>query len=771
MSGVTSTNGSIQANETNPLAKTSQGTGDDLKLEVTPKAAADLRGTIEDLSRAPGAKQALKDQLTKFTAFGPEAIGQVADSAKAQDIKDITSTLEELAEAKWSLINPYKSSEYKSGGFAPPHLYYEVTTTKNKSFIARLSAGSSGVRFDWIIPLEKFKACDFSKIPDKGYKTDMSSLQAVSLEPNSDNSSEEEKTVQYLKNYIAFELTKRGVFAGSDKSKDTETSEPLSWWSPQYNKSLDTLRVGEEITLPRLDKYISPFTGAGRDGNKIISIFNSRNNLNELNDKLYADMLERLYTSEPIDDQLGNKILKMAKDPDNVFLTAYSNWRDSADRHLTSGWNRMKDCHFRYILEDEDKHYLLQLADRDNADIGEYMKIYDFKQDCVYENNFSRRENWFRAIYSTLKDQGLFPSIPRLTTQKIVRNAFGEGDEYIEVANKLDERIKSDAKRYSIMKAAPMLDNEFPKIDQESQEIANEKQPALGAKLEIKESGLNPATKVLDQNSTETVSLPEFERSTRLSRDSSKENHQKVYESLDQLSDEDLSVLSQVIQKTGEVTVPSSVAGLLRELTSELSSIAPRQRQALVDTRIQVRKALKLGLVNDTNLPSLMPDFPVSTDDGDGVAEKVDLLLKISSRIDKMKELGIFNEEQALSLKQNMGAQASEESYLNRQDGLLENITYVADYAQNNDKSFGPDQVNSLITNKSIINNQIQRGLITGETNGKPSTALKEKQIGTLDRIAVLQFTREFLERPDMGPMDFHQIDRIGEEILENTSF
>jgi hypothetical protein len=246
------------------------------------------------------------------------------------------------------------------------------------------------------------------------------------------------------------------------------------------------------------------------------------------------------------------------------------------------------------------------------------------------------------------------------------------------VTNELDERIKSDVKRYSIMKAAPMLDNEFLKIDQESQEIANEKQPALGAKLEIKESGLNPATKVLDQNSTETVLLPEFKGSTRLSHDSSKDNHRKV---------------------------------------------------------------------------------------------KVDLLFKISSRIDKMKNLGIFNEEQALSLKQNMGAQASEENYLKRQDGLLENITYLADYAKNNDKSFGPDQVNSLITNKSIIDDQIQRRLITGEINGKPSAALKEKQIGTLDRIAVLRFTREFLGRPDMRPMDFHKIDRIGEEILENTSF
>jgi hypothetical protein len=353
MSGVTSTNGSIQANEANPLAKTSQGTGDDPKLEITPKAeaAADLRGAIQGLSRAPEAKQALKDQLTKFTAFGPEAIGRVADSAKSQDIKDITSTLEELAEAKWSLINPYKSSEYKSGGFAPSHLYYEVTT-KNKSFIARLSADGSGVRFDWIVPLEKFKACDFSKIPDKGYETDMSSLGAISLEPNSYNSSKEEiKTVGYLKNGIAFELAKRGVFAGSEKAKDTETSEQLSWWSTQYNKSLDTLRVGEEITLPRLDKYISPFADAGRDRNKIIPIFNSRNKPNELNDQLYDDVLKQLGASGPIDDELGNKIIKMAKDPDKVFLTAYSNWRDSADRHLTSGWNRMADCHFRYILK------------------------------------------------------------------------------------------------------------------------------------------------------------------------------------------------------------------------------------------------------------------------------------------------------------------------------------------------------------------------------------------------------------------------------------
>jgi hypothetical protein len=316
-----------------------------------------------------------------------------------------------------------------------------------------------------------------------------------------------------------------------------------------------------------------------------------------------------------------------------------------------------------------------------------------------------------------------------------------------------------------------MLDNEFPKGDQESQEIANEKQPTLVAESEIKESVLNLATRVLDQNSTETVSLLGFERSTRLSRDSSLKNHRKVYESLDQLSDEDLSVLSQVIQKTGEVTVPSSVAGLLRELRSELSSIAPLQRQALVDTRIQVRKALKLGLVDDNNLPSLMPDFPVSAFDGDEVADKVDLLFKISSHVNKMKKLGIFNEEQALSLKQNMGAQASKDSYLSRQDNSLKKITYLAGYAKNNGKSFGPDQVNSLITNKSIIDDQIQRGLITGEINGKPSAALKEKQIGTLDRIAVLRFTREFLGRPDMGPMDFHKIDRIGEEILENTSF
>jgi hypothetical protein len=216
------------------------------------------------------------------------------------------------------------------------------------------------------------------------------------------------------------------------------------------------------------------------------------------------------------------------------------------------------------------------------------MKIYDFKQDCVYENNSSRRKDWFLAIYSTLKEQGLFPRIPRQTTQEIVCNAFGLGDKYIEVANKLDERIKSDAKRYSIIKEAA-LGLDTANIGDQILQAANEKQSTLGAESEIKESGLNPVTRVLDQNSTETVSLLGFERSTRLSRDSSLKNHRKVYESLDQLSDEDLSVLSQVIQKTGEVTVPSSVADLLRELKSELSSIAPLQRQALVDTSIQVK--------------------------------------------------------------------------------------------------------------------------------------------------------------------------------------
>ena len=768
MSDVKSTNPGIPANNTNPLPETSQRTGDDLNREITPKPQADSRDAIQGLSRVPDAKQELKDQLTKFTAFGPEAISQVADSATRQDINDVTSTLEELAEAKWSLINPYKSSQYKEGGFASSNLYYEVTTTKNKSFIARLSADGSGVRFDWIIPLEKFKACDFSKIPDEDYKTDMSRLGAISLEPNPYSSSEEErKTVDYLKNGIAFELAKEGVFAGSEKAKDTETSEPLSWWSDQYNKSLDTLRVGEEITLPGLDKYISPFADADakHDRRKIIPIFNSMNKPGKLDDGLYGHMLKQLDASGLIDDELGNKILEMAQDPNKVFLTAYSNWRESGDR----GGYRWKDGLFRYILEDKNNHYLLQLADRDNSNIGEYMEVYDFNQGCKYEDTSNSHKSWFPAIYSTLKEHGLFPHIPRLTTAEILSNKNGRGDKYIKITKDLDERIKSDAKRYSLMKAAPMLDKELSQGDQDLQETANEKQSTLGAELETEGSGLNLAIKISGQKN-ETVSLPQFDRSTRLNRDFSKDNHRKVYESLDRLSDEDLSVLSQVIRKTAEVTVPGSVAGLLRELKSKLSSIAPPQRQALVDTSIQIRKALKLGLVNDNTLPSLMPDFPVSAYDEDKVAEKVDLLLEISSRIDKMKEHGIFNNEQALSLKQNMGAQASEEMYLNRQDGLLENIAYLADYAKNNGKSFGPDQVKSLITNKSIIDDQIQSRLITGEINGEPSAALKEKQIGTLDRIAVLGFTREFLEEPDMESIDFHKIERAGKKILENTS-
>ena len=615
--------------------------------------------------------------------------------------------------------------------------------------------------------MEKFKACDFSKIPDEDYKTDMSRLGAISLEPNTYRSSEEErKTVNYLKNGIAFELAKRGVFAGSEKAKDTETSEPSNRWSDQYNKSLDTLRVGEEITLPGLDKYISPFADAKHDRKKIISIFNSMNEPGKLNDSLHGDMLKQLDASGLIDDELGNKILEMVRDPNKVFLTAYSNWRESGDR----GGYRWKDGLFRYIVKDKNNHYLLQLADRDNSKIGEYMEVYDFKKGCKYTNLFESESTWFPAIYSTLKEHGLFPHIPRLTTAGILSNKNGRGDEYIKITEGLDERIKSDAERYSLMETAPMLDKELPQGDQDLQETANEKQSTLGAESEIKETGLNPVTRVLDRNLTETVSLPPFDKSTRLNRDFSKDNHRKVYESLGELSDKDLSVLSRVIRKTTEVTVPSSVAGFLRELRPELSSIAPLQRQALVDTSIQVRKALQLGLVNDNTLPSLMPDFPVSAYDGDEVAKKVGLLLEISSRIDKMKELGIFNEEQALSLKQNMGAQASEEMYLHRQNGLLEKITYLADYAKREGKSFGPDQVNSLITNKSIIDDQIQRGLIIREIDGKPSAALKEKQILTLDWIAVHRFAREFLKKPDMGSTDFHRIERAGKKILENTS-
>jgi len=146
-------------------------------------------------------------------------------------------------------------------------------------------------------------------------------------------------------------------------------------------------------------------------------------------------------------------------------------------------------------------------------------------------------------------------------------------------------------------------------------------------------------------------------------------------------------------------------------------------------------------------------------------ASNVGLLSKISSRIDKMKGLGIFDDEQADSLKQNMGAQASEDIYLTRQFDLLGILTYLADYAKQNNKSFGPGEVRLLITDQGMIDDQINRGVV----DGKHSTALKEKQLATLDRLAVVKFTREFLKQPNMGLGAFQSISTKGGEILENT--
>ena len=244
------------------------------------------------------------------------------------------------------------------------------------------------------------------------------------------------------------------------------------------------------------------------------------------------------------------------------------------------------------------------------------------------------------------------------------------------------------------------------------------------------------------EDQMETVSLPKCQELTRDNTSSVLDSHTKVYESLGTLSDEHLSSLSQVIQKTDEVEVPSPVADFLRELEPELSLIAPLQRKALVDTSILVREAEGAGLIDSKNLPNLLPAFPVSAFDEDGVAEKVGLLLKLNNRIDQMKELDILDGQQVTTLKKNMGAQASETMYLHRQGNALNKLVYLAAEAKQRGESFGPEQVTQYITVNPI-----------GE----------EQKIGTLDRIKINQSLKT---HPDMGEGDCYQIHTLGEKIL-----
>jgi uncharacterized protein YjbI with pentapeptide repeats len=275
--------------------------------------------------------------------------------------------------------------------------------------------------------------------------------------------------------------------------------------------------------------------------------------------------------------------------------------------------------------------------------------------------------------------------------------------------------------------------------------------PAAPAEL-VSLTGVLP-TNVSSDEAMKTVSLPTLNRLVRGNPSASKEDHEKIYESLARLSDEDLFILSNaisnVIKKPSEVEVSSSVANFLKELTPELSLISIRRFKALVDTNIQVRKALGLNLINNNNLSTLMPAFPVSAFDEDEVTEKVDLLLDLNKRIDQMKGLGILGDQQAETLKKNMGAQAGKTTYLYRQKGSLNRLVYLAAEAKQRGESFGQEQVAKYIMAKDTVDPKIE-----------------EQQLGTLDRVKINEFIRSS-SNIYVGQGTFYGIARLGGEILD----
>ncbi len=254
-------------------------------------------------------------------------------------------------------------------------------------------------------------------------------------------------------------------------------------------------------------------------------------------------------------------------------------------------------------------------------------------------------------------------------------------------------------------------------------------------------------TTVFDQMGT--VSLPKYPGLTPDNRKTRADNHLKVYESLGMLSDEHLSLLSEIIQKTDEdeVKIPSPVADFLRESGADLFLNPPRTREALVNTSILIRKARELDLIDDSNLPKLIPEFPVGLYDAKQVAEKVGLLLKLNDHIDQMKGLGILDGQQVKTLKKNMGAQASKTTYLHRQENSLHKLVYLAAEAKQHGESFGPKEVAQYIMTQDMLNPK-------GE----------DQQICTLDRIKVHQSLRT---DPEMGAGTISQIGRLGRKILE----
>jgi hypothetical protein len=144
-----------------------------------------------------------------------------------------------------------------------------------------------------------------------------------------------------------------------------------------------------------------------------------------------------------------------------------------------------------------------------------------------------------------------------------------------------------------------------------------------------------------------------------------------------------------------------------------------------------------------------MPAFPVSAFDEDEVTEKVDLLLDLNKRIDQMKGLGILGDQQAETLKKNMGAQAGKTTYLYRQKGSLNRLVYLAAEAKQRGESFGQEQVAKYIMAKDTVDPKIE-----------------EQQLGTLDRVKINEFIRSS-SNIYVGQGTFYGIARLGGEILD----
>jgi hypothetical protein len=239
-----------------------------------------------------------------------------------------------------------------------------------------------------------------------------------------------------------FELMKENIFAG------------LRGHTVNLEKLRD-LKVCGEVQLTK-DKYESPFLQLSDPSQDDISrIFRDNSKLGELNGNLYKDLISRQVSwtnsnSAHDADESVERIIGMAKDRDKVFLIAYPDWRSAKDENPKS--RVTPDSGFIYVLEDDDKKYLVDVQVKDNSDDEDYVRIVDLNK---FERYDSRKDvcRKFMSLCQAFRDQGLLPKMPtQLSTFAIIAGEDTEeapSKNYIQITSKLDRKIQEDAIRYS----------------------------------------------------------------------------------------------------------------------------------------------------------------------------------------------------------------------------------------------------------------------------------------------------------------------------------